>query len=74
MREVVEGGLVSAGCGAQPGGCGRAGVGELGQAGPEQMVMGVGEQQCLVQAEGRTRAERKLVEVILCVTADLLER
>ena len=48
--EVVVGGLVGAGGGAQPGGRGRAGVGELGQAGAEQVVVGVGEQQRVVQA------------------------
>src|SRR6516165_8237293 len=47
---VVVGGLVGAGGGAQPGGCGRAGVGGQGQAGAEQVVMGVGEQQRVVQA------------------------
>ena len=48
--EVVEGGLVGAGGGAQPGWRGRAGVGELGQAGAEQVVVGVGEQQGFVES------------------------
>src|SRR5258705_2022156 len=48
--EVVVGGLVGPGGGAQPGRRGRAGVGELGQAGAEQVVVGVGEQQRVVQS------------------------
>ena len=41
--EVVAGGLAGPGGGAQPGRRGRAGVGGLGQAGAEQVVVGVGE-------------------------------
>ena len=37
--QVVEGGLAGAGPGAQAAGCGRAGVGELGEAGAEQVVV-----------------------------------
>ena len=48
--EVVVGGLVGAGGGAEPRGRGRAGVGELGQAWAEQVGVGVGEQQRVVQA------------------------
>ena len=48
--EVVAGGLVGAGGCAQLGGRGRAGVGGLGQAGAEQVVVRVGEQQRVVQS------------------------
>jgi len=50
MGEVVEGGLVCAGCGAQPGGGGRVWVGELGQPGAQQVIVGVGEEQGVVQS------------------------
>ena len=42
--EVVDGGLVGAVGGAQRGGCGRAGVGELGQAGAQEPVVDAGEE------------------------------
>src|SRR5579863_1156843 len=48
--QVVVGGLVGAGGGAQPGWRGRAGVGDLGQAWAEQVVVSAGEQQRVVQA------------------------
>ena len=49
VGEVVEGGLVGAGGGAQPGGLRWAGVADLGEAGAEQVVVGVGEQQRVLQ-------------------------
>ena len=45
VGEVVEGGLVGAVGGAQPGWAGRVGVGDLGEAGAQEVVVGVGEQQ-----------------------------
>ena len=47
MGEVVEGGLVGAVGGAQPGWGGRVRVGDLGEPGAQEMVVGVGEQQRL---------------------------
>ena len=42
--EVVEGGLVGAGCGAQPGGGGWVWVGEFGQPGAQKVIVSVGEE------------------------------
>ena len=43
--DVVEGLLVGAVGGPQPGRGGRVGVGGFGEPGPQEMVVGVGEQQ-----------------------------
>jgi hypothetical protein len=50
VGEVVEGALVGAVGGAQPRWCRWVGVGDLGQAGAQEMVVGVGEQQGVLQA------------------------
>ena len=48
--DVVEGLLVGAVGGPQPGRGGRVGVGGFGEPGPQEMVVGVGEQQRAGQA------------------------
>lgn len=48
VGEFVEGGLVGAGCGAQPRRPGWTGIGHLGEAGAEQVIVGVSEQQGVV--------------------------
>jgi hypothetical protein len=48
--EVVEGSLVGAGGGSARGGGGSAEVVELGQAGAEQVVVGAGEEQGVLEA------------------------
>lgn len=45
VGEFAEGGLVGAGCGAQPRRCGWVWVGEFGQAGAQKMIVCVGEEQ-----------------------------
>ena len=50
--EVVEGGLVGAVSDAQPGRGRRVGVGELGESGAQEVVVGVGEQQRVRQSGG----------------------
>jgi hypothetical protein len=47
--EVVEGGLVGAVGGPQPGRGGRVRVGDLGEPGAQEMVVGVGEQQRVLE-------------------------
>lgn len=48
--EVVKGAVVGAGGGTQRGGCWRAGVGELGLAGDQQMLGEPGEEECLADS------------------------
>lgn len=55
LGELVEGVLVVAGGGAQPGRLRRVGIGECGEAGLEQSGMDVGEQHRLVDTGVVTR-------------------
>src|SRR6202022_575647 len=50
LGEFVEGGLVGAGGVVQLGFSWWAGVADLGESGPEQVVVGVGEQQRVLQS------------------------
>jgi hypothetical protein len=50
VGEVVEGGLVGAVGGPQPGWGGRVRVGDLGEPGAQEMVVGVGEQQRVAES------------------------
>jgi hypothetical protein len=49
LGEVVEGGLVCAGCCVQARGAGRIWVVEFGQPGVQQVVVGVGAQQGMLE-------------------------
>src|SRR5215213_6044486 len=49
VGEVVEGGLVGAVGGPKPGRERRVRVGDLGEPGAQQVVVGVGEQQCVLE-------------------------
>jgi hypothetical protein len=50
LGELIEGALVVVRGGAQSAGCGRVGVGELGQAGLQESGVQVGEQHGVVQS------------------------